>query len=168
MLGSGLCVWHRLRSVWTLKESVEAVVFFFWFLFVESNRVNFWSCECPILKSTTTMVRGLLNKLVSRSLSVAGKWQHNQLRCLNIHEYQVSLSLSLSPLWILLRFTNQFQFAIYSSRWIWILLQASRNLFLSLYIPLAESGLCFLIFLFIFRMIINRFCGWWIWSSLNV
>ncbi|KAG4396919.1 hypothetical protein AAZX31_10G037000 [Glycine max] len=34
------------------------------------------------------MVRGLLNKLVSRSLSVAGKWQHNQLRRLNIHEYQ--------------------------------------------------------------------------------
>ncbi|KAL1367654.1 hypothetical protein HN51_021775 [Arachis hypogaea] len=34
------------------------------------------------------MVRGLLNKLVSRSLSVAGRWQHNQLRRLNIHEYQ--------------------------------------------------------------------------------
>ncbi|RZC16532.1 hypothetical protein D0Y65_009700 [Glycine soja] len=34
------------------------------------------------------MVRGLLNKLVCRSLYVAGKWQHNQLRCLNIHEYQ--------------------------------------------------------------------------------
>ncbi|WVY97600.1 hypothetical protein V8G54_029751 [Vigna mungo] len=34
------------------------------------------------------MVRGLLNKLVSRSLSVAGKWQHHQLRRLNIHEYQ--------------------------------------------------------------------------------
>ncbi|KAA0039883.1 succinyl-CoA ligase [Cucumis melo var. makuwa] len=34
------------------------------------------------------MVRGLLNKLVSRSLSVAGKWQHQQLRRLNIHEYQ--------------------------------------------------------------------------------
>ncbi|KAH1111333.1 hypothetical protein GYH30_009917 [Glycine max] len=38
------------------------------------------------------MVRGLLNKLVCRSLYVAGKWQHNQLRCLNIHEYQVSVS----------------------------------------------------------------------------
>ncbi|XP_044504206.1 succinate--CoA ligase [ADP-forming] subunit beta, mitochondrial isoform X2 [Mangifera indica] len=34
------------------------------------------------------MVRGLLNKLVSRSLSVAGKWEHHQLRRLNIHEYQ--------------------------------------------------------------------------------
>ncbi|KAG6658817.1 succinate--CoA ligase [ADP-forming] subunit beta, mitochondrial-like [Carya illinoinensis] len=34
------------------------------------------------------MVRGLLNKLVSRSLSVAGKWQQQQLRRLNIHEYQ--------------------------------------------------------------------------------
>ena len=139
MLGSGLCVWHRLRSVWTLKESVEAVVFFFWFLFVESNRVNFWSCECPILKSTTTMVRGLLNKLVSRSLSVAGKWQHNQLRRLNIHEYQVSLSLSLTVMdiitihksipirYILLSlnldiitsFAKSVPFAIYSSCWIW-------------------------------------------------
>ncbi|XP_047311007.1 succinate--CoA ligase [ADP-forming] subunit beta, mitochondrial-like [Impatiens glandulifera] len=34
------------------------------------------------------MVRGLINKLVSRSLSVAGKWQQQQLRRLNIHEYQ--------------------------------------------------------------------------------
>ncbi|KAH7517409.1 hypothetical protein FEM48_Zijuj09G0060500 [Ziziphus jujuba var. spinosa] len=34
------------------------------------------------------MVRGLLNKLVSRSISVAGKWQQQQLRRLNIHEYQ--------------------------------------------------------------------------------
>ncbi|KAH7863202.1 hypothetical protein Vadar_014703 [Vaccinium darrowii] len=34
------------------------------------------------------MVRGSLNKLVSRSLSVAGKWQQQQLRRLNIHEYQ--------------------------------------------------------------------------------
>lgn len=34
------------------------------------------------------MARGLLNKLVSRSLSVAGKWQQQQLRRLNIHEYQ--------------------------------------------------------------------------------
>ncbi|CAL5425051.1 unnamed protein product [Camellia sinensis] len=34
------------------------------------------------------MVRGLLNKLASRSLSVAGKWQQHQLRRLNIHEYQ--------------------------------------------------------------------------------
>lgn len=33
-------------------------------------------------------MRGLLNKLVSCSLSVAGKWQHQQLRRLNIHEYQ--------------------------------------------------------------------------------
>lgn len=38
------------------------------------------------------MVRGLLNKLVSRSLSVAGQWQQQQLRRLNIHEYQVLLS----------------------------------------------------------------------------
>ncbi|CAA3021719.1 succinate-- ligase [ADP-forming] subunit beta, mitochondrial [Olea europaea subsp. europaea] len=34
------------------------------------------------------MVRGLLGKLVGRSLSVAGKWQQQQLRRLNIHEYQ--------------------------------------------------------------------------------
>ncbi|XP_010264985.1 PREDICTED: succinate--CoA ligase [ADP-forming] subunit beta, mitochondrial [Nelumbo nucifera] len=34
------------------------------------------------------MARGLLGKLVSRSLSVAGKWQQQQLRRLNIHEYQ--------------------------------------------------------------------------------
>ncbi|XP_073316219.1 succinate--CoA ligase [ADP-forming] subunit beta, mitochondrial-like isoform X1 [Primulina huaijiensis] len=34
------------------------------------------------------MVRGLLGKLASRSLSVAGKWQQQQLRRLNIHEYQ--------------------------------------------------------------------------------
>uniref|UniRef100_A0A2P2M8Q1 Succinate--CoA ligase [ADP-forming] subunit beta, mitochondrial n=1 Tax=Rhizophora mucronata TaxID=61149 RepID=A0A2P2M8Q1_RHIMU len=33
-------------------------------------------------------MRGLLNKLVSRSLSVAGKWQQQQLRRLNVHEYQ--------------------------------------------------------------------------------
>ncbi|KAF2314726.1 hypothetical protein GH714_030203 [Hevea brasiliensis] len=33
-------------------------------------------------------MRELLNKLVSRSLSVAGKWQQQQLRRLNIHEYQ--------------------------------------------------------------------------------
>ncbi|XP_022157525.1 succinate--CoA ligase [ADP-forming] subunit beta, mitochondrial isoform X2 [Momordica charantia] len=40
------------------------------------------------------MVRGLLNKLVSRSLSVAGKWQQQQLRRLNIHEYQGSELMS--------------------------------------------------------------------------
>ncbi|KAG6400923.1 hypothetical protein SASPL_137768 [Salvia splendens] len=34
------------------------------------------------------MVRGLLGKLAGRSLSVAGKWQQQQLRRLNIHEYQ--------------------------------------------------------------------------------
>jgi succinyl-CoA synthetase beta subunit len=34
------------------------------------------------------MVRGSLGKLASRALSVAGKWQHQQLRRLNIHEYQ--------------------------------------------------------------------------------
>ncbi|KMZ74822.1 Succinate--CoA ligase (ADP-forming) [Zostera marina] len=34
------------------------------------------------------MARGLLGKLVSRALSVAGKSQHQQLRRLNIHEYQ--------------------------------------------------------------------------------
>ncbi|KAJ8747833.1 hypothetical protein K2173_011542 [Erythroxylum novogranatense] len=36
-------------------------------------------------------MRGPLNKLVSRSLSVAGKWQQ-QLRRLNVHEYQVAVS----------------------------------------------------------------------------
>ncbi|GAB4848217.1 hypothetical protein Ancab_002884 [Ancistrocladus abbreviatus] len=34
------------------------------------------------------MVRGLLKRLVSHSLSVAGKWQQQQLRRINIHEYQ--------------------------------------------------------------------------------
>ncbi|KAF0931555.1 hypothetical protein E2562_005526 [Oryza meyeriana var. granulata] len=34
------------------------------------------------------MVRGSLGKLASRALSVSGKWQHQQLRRLNIHEYQ--------------------------------------------------------------------------------
>ncbi|KAG5514623.1 hypothetical protein RHGRI_035876 [Rhododendron griersonianum] len=34
------------------------------------------------------MVRGLVNKLVSRSLSIAGKSQQQQLRRLNVHEYQ--------------------------------------------------------------------------------
>ncbi|KAK4482352.1 hypothetical protein RD792_009505 [Penstemon davidsonii] len=34
------------------------------------------------------MVRGLVGKLSSRALSVAGKWQQQQLRRLNIHEYQ--------------------------------------------------------------------------------
>ncbi|CAL5357312.1 unnamed protein product [Camellia sinensis] len=34
------------------------------------------------------MARGLLNKLVSRSLSLAGKWQQQQLRRLNIHKDQ--------------------------------------------------------------------------------
>ncbi|KAM7254144.1 hypothetical protein ACFE04_031826 [Oxalis oulophora] len=34
------------------------------------------------------MVRGLLTKLVSRSLSIGGKNQQQQLRRLNIHEYQ--------------------------------------------------------------------------------
>lgn len=34
------------------------------------------------------MVRGLLKNLVSKSLSTAGKWQQQQLRRLNIHEYQ--------------------------------------------------------------------------------
>ncbi|WCJ38285.1 Succinate--CoA ligase [ADP-forming] subunit beta mitochondrial [Euphorbia peplus] len=33
-------------------------------------------------------MRGLLKKLASGSLSVAGKWQQQQLRRLNIHEYQ--------------------------------------------------------------------------------
>ncbi|KAK9275282.1 hypothetical protein L1049_022544 [Liquidambar formosana] len=36
------------------------------------------------------MVRGLLNKLVSRSLSIAGKWQQQQLRRLNINKFQGS------------------------------------------------------------------------------
>ncbi|XP_078427802.1 ATP citrate lyase (ACL) family protein isoform X2 [Wolffia australiana] len=34
------------------------------------------------------MVRGLLGKIAARSLSVAGKWRQQQLRRLNIHEYQ--------------------------------------------------------------------------------
>lgn len=34
------------------------------------------------------MVRGSLGKLVSRSLTLAGRWQQQQLRRLNIHEYQ--------------------------------------------------------------------------------
>lgn len=34
------------------------------------------------------MVRGVLRKLANQSLSVAGKWQQQQLRRLNIHEYQ--------------------------------------------------------------------------------
>ncbi|OAY71836.1 Succinyl-CoA ligase (ADP-forming) subunit beta, mitochondrial [Ananas comosus] len=34
------------------------------------------------------MVRGSIGRLVSRSLSLAGKWQQQQLRRLNIHEYQ--------------------------------------------------------------------------------
>lgn len=41
------------------------------------------------------MVRGMLGKLVGRSLSVAGKWQQQQLRRLNIHEYQVYYFASL-------------------------------------------------------------------------
>ncbi|XXG44023.1 hypothetical protein AAC387_Pa01g3925 [Persea americana] len=34
------------------------------------------------------MARGLMNKLGSRTISIAGKWQQQQLRRLNIHEYQ--------------------------------------------------------------------------------
>ncbi|PKI65196.1 hypothetical protein CRG98_014345, partial [Punica granatum] len=34
------------------------------------------------------MVRAMLKRLVSHSLSIAGRSQHNQLRRLNIHEYQ--------------------------------------------------------------------------------
>ncbi|KAK1260217.1 hypothetical protein QJS04_geneDACA002363 [Acorus gramineus] len=34
------------------------------------------------------MVRHLVGKLASRSLSIAGRWQQQQLRRLNIHEYQ--------------------------------------------------------------------------------
>ncbi|KAE9589921.1 putative succinate--CoA ligase (ADP-forming) [Lupinus albus] len=37
------------------------------------------------------MVRGLLKNIASSSLSIAGNWQHHQLRRLNIHEYQLSL-----------------------------------------------------------------------------
>jgi succinyl-CoA synthetase beta subunit len=45
------------------------------------------------------MVRGSLGKLASRALSVAGRWQHQQLRRLNIHEYQVPSAprLALCP-----------------------------------------------------------------------
>nr|CAB3458085.1 unnamed protein product [Digitaria exilis] len=38
------------------------------------------------------MVRGSLGMLASRALSVAGRWQHQQLRHLKIHEYQVPLA----------------------------------------------------------------------------
>ena len=38
------------------------------------------------------MVRGLLSKIASRALSHGGKGQHQQLRRLNIHEYQVALT----------------------------------------------------------------------------
>nr|CAB3447264.1 unnamed protein product [Digitaria exilis] len=41
------------------------------------------------------MVRGSLGKLASRALSVAGRWQHQQLRRLNIHEYQVPLATQI-------------------------------------------------------------------------
>ncbi|XP_070012378.1 succinate--CoA ligase [ADP-forming] subunit beta, mitochondrial-like [Nicotiana sylvestris] len=34
------------------------------------------------------MVRGLLRKLGAQSLTIAGKWQQQQLRLLNIHEFQ--------------------------------------------------------------------------------
>jgi hypothetical protein len=37
------------------------------------------------------MVRGSLGRLASRALSVGGKWQHQQLRRLIIHEYQVQI-----------------------------------------------------------------------------
>lgn len=40
------------------------------------------------------MVRGSLSKLLSRSLSLAGKWQQQQLRRLNIHEYQGAALMS--------------------------------------------------------------------------
>ncbi|KAK9067532.1 hypothetical protein SSX86_011643 [Deinandra increscens subsp. villosa] len=40
------------------------------------------------LSNTRIMVGGLFNKLASKSLNVAGKWQQQQLRRLNIHEYQ--------------------------------------------------------------------------------
>lgn len=47
------------------------------------------------LRFHIAMVRGSLNNLISRSLSLAGKWQHHQLRRLNIHEYQVPIFSSL-------------------------------------------------------------------------
>lgn len=43
----------------------------------------------PVPIEVFGMVRGLLGKIASRSLSLAGKWQQQQLRRLNIHEYQV-------------------------------------------------------------------------------
>ncbi|KAI4980605.1 hypothetical protein ZWY2020_021090 [Hordeum vulgare] len=45
------------------------------------------------------MVHGSLGKLATRALSVAGKWQHQQLRRLNIHEYQIVVKAK-SPWWI--------------------------------------------------------------------
>ncbi|MQM13077.1 hypothetical protein Taro_045999, partial [Colocasia esculenta] len=45
--------------------------------------------ENPSLsEGSSKMVRGLLGKVVARSLSAAGKWQQQQIRRLNIHEYQ--------------------------------------------------------------------------------
>ncbi|XP_077250781.1 succinate--CoA ligase [ADP-forming] subunit beta, mitochondrial-like [Tasmannia lanceolata] len=34
------------------------------------------------------MARGLINQLISRTFSIARKWQQQQIRRLNIHEYQ--------------------------------------------------------------------------------
>jgi hypothetical protein len=45
-------------------------------------------------KVAAAMVRGSLGMLASRALSVAGRWQHQQLRRLNIHEYQVPRATS--------------------------------------------------------------------------
>lgn len=62
------------------------------------------------------MVRGLLNKLVSRSLSIAGKSQQQQLRRLNIHEYQVPLFPSLTSYLrlVLVDFCNFYEISLNS------------------------------------------------------
>jgi ribosomal protein S30 len=53
------------------------------------------------------MVRGSLGKLASRAVSVAGRWQHQQLRRLNIHEYQVRIvPASQIPLHFFLEFSR--------------------------------------------------------------
>ncbi|KAM0830742.1 hypothetical protein ACQ4PT_066019 [Festuca glaucescens] len=43
------------------------------------------------------MVRGSIGRLASRALSVGGKWQHQQLRRLNVHEYQAGLTRARVP-----------------------------------------------------------------------
>ena len=102
------------------------------------------------------MVRGLLNKLVSRSLSVAGKWQHHQLRRLNIHEYQVNPpSLSLTPFSII---SNQTQ--ILPSFHLLIF----NNLRFLLWCMINLKTIIIIIIIMIILVLVNRCCAWWIWG----